>query len=125
MLHIFVAIGLVLHGLIHLIGFVVNWELVTLKDMPYKTTVLAGKISVGDNGIRILGVLWLLAAIGYVVAGVGLLLLAPWWFGITLWVTVLSLVLCILGWPDAQFGVYIDLVILVYLLVGGQFGWLP
>ena len=43
----------------------------------------------------------------------------------TLLVTLFSLVLCILGWPDAQFGVYIDLIILAYLLIGGQFGWLP
>jgi hypothetical protein len=125
MLHILIAIGLMLHGLIHLIGFVVNWQIVTIKDISYSTTVLAGKINLGDGGIRIVGVLWLLATIGYVVAGVGLLMLAPSWLGLTLWVTGFSLVLCILGWPEAQFGVYIDLIILAYLLFGGQLGWLP
>jgi hypothetical protein len=125
MLPILIAIGLMLHGLIHLIGFVVNWQIVTIKDISYSTTVLAGKINLGDGGIRIVGVLWLLATIGYVVAGVGLLMLAPSWLGLTLWVTGFSLVLCILGWPEAQFGVYIDLIILAYLLFGGQLGWLP
>jgi hypothetical protein len=121
----FIAVGLILHGLIHLLGFVVPWRLAKLEEMAYSTTVLAGKLDVGDTGIRLVGLLWLAAAIGYVAAGVGLVGLAPWWLGLTLAVTVFSLALCILGWPDAQFGFYIDLVILVYLLVGGRFGWLP
>lgn len=125
MLQIIIAIGLILHGLIHLIGFLVNWQIVTFEDISYSTTVLAGKISLGDGSIRGLGVLWLLATFGYVVAGVGVLMLAPWWLGLTLWVTLLSVVLCILGWPEAQFGVYINLIILAYLVFGGQPGWLP
>lgn len=125
MLQIIIAMGLILHGLIHLIGFLVNWQIVTFEDISYSTTVLAGKISLGDGSIRGLGVLWLLATFGYVVAGVGVLMLAPWWLGLTLWVTLLSVVLCILGWPEAQFGVYINLIILAYLVFGGQPGWLP
>ena len=58
-------------------------------------------------------------------AGVGLFILAPWWQGLTLAVALFSLALCILGWPAAQFGVYINLVILAFLFFGGRFGWLP
>jgi len=50
MLHSLIAIGLTLHGLIHLIGFVVNWNLVSLTDIPYTTTVLAGKINGWGTG---------------------------------------------------------------------------
>jgi hypothetical protein len=111
--------------LIHLLGFVVPWRLVKMEDMPYSTTVLAGKANLGDAGIRIFGVLWLVAAIGLVAAGVGLFAMAPWWPGLTLGVTLFSVVLCVLGWPDARFGVLINLVILAYLVFGGVIGWLP
>jgi hypothetical protein len=125
MIRILIAVGLIVHGLIHLIGFAVPWRLVNMADMPYDTTVLAGKVDLGDAGIRLFGVLWLVATIGFIAAGVGLFALAPWWQGLTLAVTLLSLVLCILGWPDTQFGLYINLVILAYLVLGGRLGWLP
>jgi hypothetical protein len=125
MIRILIAIGLIVHGLVHLLGFVVPWRLVKLEDMPYRTTILAGKVDLGDAGIRANGLLWLVATIGFVAAGVGLFAMTPWWQGLTLAVTVFSLVLCILGWPDAQFGVYINLVILAYLVFGGRLAWLP
>jgi hypothetical protein len=87
--------------------------------MPYKTTLLAGNLDVGAAGIRVVGLLWLLAAIGFVVAGVAVFTLRPWWGIVTLGVTLFSLALCILGWPDARFGLLINLIILAYLL----FGW--
>lgn len=125
MLNIIISIFFILHGLIHLIGFVVPWRIITTDEMPYKTTLLAGRVDVGDVGIKIIGIFWILGAVGFVVAGIGLWTLAPWWFGVTLGATLYSLVLCILGWPDAQFGVYINLIILAYLFFGGRLGWLP
>ena len=125
MLHTIIAIILILHGLIHLIGFVVNWKLVTIEDIPYKNSIVAGKIPVGGAGIRVIGVLWLLAAIGFVVAGIGLFVLAPWWLTLTFWMSLFSLALCIAGWPEAQFGVYTNMIILVYLLARESFIWLP
>jgi hypothetical protein len=124
MIRILIAIGFIVHGLVHLLGFVVPWRLVTMADMPYDTTVLAGKVDLGDAGIRLFGVLWLAATIGFVAAGVGLFALAPWWQWLTLVATLFSTVLCILGWPDTQFGLYINLAILAYLVFGGRLGWL-
>ena len=125
MLHTIIAIILILHGLIHLIGFVVNWKLVTIEDIPYKNSIVAGKIRVGGVGIRVIGVLWLLAAIGFVVAGIGLFVMAPWWLTLTFWMSLFSLALCIAGWPEAQFGAYTNMIILVYLLARESFIWLP
>ncbi len=119
MIRIIVAVLLIGHGLVHLLGFVVPWRLATLEEMPYKTTLLAGTLDVGTAGIRVVGVLWLLAAIGFVVAGVGVFIQQPWWGTVTLGVTLFSLVLCILGWPEARFGVLVNLGILAYLF----FGW--
>jgi hypothetical protein len=38
----------------HLVGFVSSWKLATLAELPYKTTVLAGRVDVGDAGIRMI-----------------------------------------------------------------------
>ena len=125
MLNIIIAIFFILHGLIHLIGFLVSWRIITTDEMPYKTTLLAGRVDVGDVGIKLVGILWILGAVGFVIAGYGLWMMAPWWFSATLGATLYSLVLCVVGWPDSQFGVYINLIILGYLFLGGRFGWLP
>jgi len=125
MIRIFVAILLIVHGLVHLLGFVVPWRLATVESLAYKTTLLSGNLDVGEAGIRVIGLLWLLAAIGFVVAGIAAFALHPWWRAVTLGVTLLSLVLCILDWPDTQLGVLINLVILGYLFFGGRMGWLP
>jgi hypothetical protein len=125
MIRIIVTIVLIGHGLVHLLGFVVPWRLATLEEMPYKTTLLSGNLDVGATGIRVVGLLWLLAAIGFVVAGIAVLTVRPWWGTVTLWVTLFSLVLCILGWPDSRFGLLVNLLILAYLFFGGRAGWLP
>jgi hypothetical protein len=47
-----IIVGLILlaHGFAHLVGFVVPWRLMAVPDAAYKTTLLAGKINVGDRG---------------------------------------------------------------------------
>ncbi len=122
MIKIIAAIFLILHGLIHLFGFLVPWGIMETDDFQYKTTILAGKVDLGPTGIRIVGILWFVGAIGFVIAGIGLWMVTPWWFTLLVAVTLYSLVLCILGWPDSQFGVYINLVILGVLLFGERFG---
>ena len=124
-MHIVIAVGFFVHGVAHLVGFVVPWRLATLDDAPYKTSLLGGRLDVGDAGIRFVGALWLLAAIAFVVAGVAVVFSFHWWFEYTLIVTASSLVLCVLGWPDSRFGILINTVILAYLVTGNTFGWLP
>ena len=62
------ALLLVAHGVAHLVGFVSSWKLATLAELPYKTTVFSGRVDVGDAGIRMMGALWLLAALAFLVA---------------------------------------------------------
>ena len=119
---LFVA-PLIAHGLVHLLGFVVNWQLASLAEMPYKTTLLAGALDVGATGIRAVGLLWLLGAVGFVVAGGAVFNLRPWWRVFTLGATLFSLALCILGWPDARFGLLVNLAILAFLFMGRRQTW--
>jgi len=105
------------HGLIHLMGFTAYWPLAIIQDLPYKTTLLGGKLDLGGGGMQIFSLLWLLAAVGYLVAAISLLLGKSFWAPLMLASALLSLVLCVLDWGVAYRGALIDLVILLVLLV--------
>ncbi len=123
-MRIALAVTLIAHGVAHLVGFLVPWRIGKLHGVPYKTTLLAGRLVVGDAGIRIIGLLWLVAALAFFVSGVSLVFEAPWWPPFTVATAACSLVLAVFGWPDSRIGLPIDALILVYLLVGGGLGWL-
>lgn len=111
------------HGIAHLPGFVVPWRLASPAEMPYKTTVLGGVLDLGPVGIRLVGILWLLAALGFIIAGTAALQGRPGWPGLARAVTLFSLALAVLGWPDARIGLGVDIVILALLLIGARSGW--
>ncbi|MDQ6604749.1 MAG: ABC transporter permease [Chloroflexota bacterium] len=112
------SVALALHGAIHLMGFVVDWRLAQLQTLPYRTTALGDHLDLGTAGIRSVGLLWLLAALGFIAVGVGLVRQGrPWRVPIAA-VAILSLILCILTWPDSASGAVIDVAILAALLVG-------
>ena len=112
---------LIAHGVAHLVGFVVPWKLLASPETPYRTTILAGAIDVGDAGVRALGLLWLTAAVGFVFLGGALLagLNARAWL---LAMPLVSLGLCALGWPDARIGVAVNVVLVGVLLLMPQLG---
>ena len=124
LINVIAAIYLIVHGLIHLIGFVVFWQIVEIEDISYTTTVLAGRLDIGDVGTRGLGVVWLVIAVALVIAGVTIFFSPPWWWSFTLAVTVASLFVTLLGWPDAKFGVLANIIILLFLFIGPRLGWI-
>ncbi len=109
----FAAAALALHGLIHLIGFVVPWQLVVVDGFAYRTTALVGALALGDGGARGVGLVWLALAAGFVLAGIGLLRHAGWARPLTAALAVGSLVVCALGLPETAGGIAVDAVILV------------
>lgn len=119
MIPVIFAIFLLMHGVAHLVGFVVPWRITTLKEMPYKTTILVDAIDVGDNGIRAVGILWLTGALAFVASAVGLFTLQSWWQSVTVASAAFSFFLCIVGLPDSRIGLFVNMVILVSILVGG------
>jgi hypothetical protein len=123
MLRTVLALALALHGLIHLIGFVVPFRIAQLEGYAYTTTAAWGHLELGDDGARVVGVLWLLAALAFLVAAVGIWQQVVWAVPLTVAVSGCSLVLCILGSPAAVAGIAINVVILaviVYLVLVGQ-----
>lgn len=107
------AVLLALHGVIHLIGFVTPWRIATLEGFAYRTTVLNGGVDLGDVGARVIGLVWLGLTFGFLVAGYGVWRGKRWAVGLTGVLAIVSLVVCVLGLPEAGAGVVIDGVILV------------
>jgi hypothetical protein len=109
-----------IHGLIHLLGFVAYWPLAKIAELPYKTSLHGGRLELGVGGMRLYSVLWLLSALGFVIAAIGLVARWPFWAPLMLGAALLSIVLCILDWGAAFRGAWINVALL--LILGAVFG---
>jgi len=108
------------HGIAHLVGFISSWRLATLAELPYKTTIFSGRLDVGDAGIRVIGVLWLLAALAFLVGPIAVTTEASW-AGRFLFAAVIgSTLLCVAGWPDARIGLAVNLGLALVLAIGAR-----
>ena len=123
-MRIALAVFLVLHGIAHIVGFVVPWRIAKMDDMPYKTTIINGKIDVGDVGIRILGIIWLLIALAYFYSGWITYQQFDFWLTYTLVVSVISLAFCIIAVPDSHIGIYINIALIALYYLNDKFNWL-
>lgn len=115
---IIASIVLVLHGLIHLMGTAAYMKLAVIQQLPYKTTLLGGRWEIGASGTAIYGVLWAVAAVGFIVAAAALLMGWTWWQPVLVGVTLLSLALTALDWDVAFAGVILNSAILAVLWLG-------
>lgn len=119
MIRIAFAIFLALHGFAHGVGFAGSWQLGDFRDTPLDTTLLARRVDVGVLGIRIVGVLWLLTGLSFVVAAVGVGRNSGWWPVATAGAALVSLAMSILGLPEARIGIAINVLILAGLALMG------
>jgi hypothetical protein len=103
---------LALHGVIHLIGFVSPWRIAALEGFSYRTTVLGGAFDIGGDGARLIGLVWLGLTLGFLTAGYGVWRGKPWAVGLTGLLAIVSLIVCIVGFPETAAGAAIDVVIL-------------
>ena len=119
MIQLLFALPLLIHGVAHIGGFRASWTSHEsgFKDRPWlfsKDGTLQSPIG------RIFGVLWLVAAAAFLVAGLGLLFSQPWWPTVAVPAAILSLVV-ILPWWNAvplisKIGAAFDVLVLVVLL---------
>jgi hypothetical protein len=112
------AAALALHGLIHLIGFVVPWGLAQVEGFPYRTTAFAGAIELGDMGARAVGVAWLLLAVGFVIAAVALWRRELWAVPVAVGLAIGSAVVCAAGLPEAAVGIAVDALVVALSIAG-------
>jgi hypothetical protein len=118
------AIYLFIHGFAHIVGFLVYWKLMKDKEVEYKTTIFPGNIDIGTVGIRFLGLIYLLTAIAFGYLGYDLLTDFAAFQEYIMTVTIVSLVITITGWPDTKFGILANVLLLGFVLLNEQFGWM-
>ena len=104
MLRIFFFLLLLLHGLIHLMGFVKAFRLASVAQ-------LSGQIS------RPAGVLWLAAALLFVASALLFLLKKEGWWMAGAAALLLSQVLIFSQWRDAKFGSIANLIVLIGVVI--------
>jgi hypothetical protein len=110
-MRIALALFLFAHGIAHLVGFVGTFQL--SPNVPFNPRVLGGAATADGLTLKAYGVSWLLLALGFAVVAAGALLGAPWWMPAAVEVTVISLVLCTLGWPEARIGFFLNVALLL------------
>ena len=121
---IVLAIYLSIHGFAHIVGFLVSWKIMKSDDQPYSTKLLSRKIDVGDMGIRIMGILWLLTALGFFLSAYGVFSLAEWW-NMSAWLfAIFSLLICLISLPNTKFGVLANVLLIVFLIINKWYEWI-
>ena len=106
------ALFIAVHGLIHLMGTVAYLQLADIGGLPYKTTVLEGRLDLGPIGVRVFALLWILPAAGFLAASVGLMRGWTWWDAMLIAAALASAVLTLADWAAAYRGALIDCAIL-------------
>jgi hypothetical protein len=114
---------LLVHGVAHLVGFVVPWRIVTSSEVPYRTTLLGADI--GQAGVRALGLAWLLVSVLFVVLGASVLRHGAWHYETILTLVGVSVGLCLLGLPESRPGLLANASIGALLLLGWFLGTYP
>lgn len=106
MLRFLFASVLLIHGLIHVLGYVNQWVLATGTQLSGKTI-----IAVSPGTSRLLGILWLLTGLGFLLTLVAYWLQLKGWTTIALVCVILSQVLVIFYWPEAKAGTVVNVLL--------------
>jgi len=93
-------------------------KLADVSGLAYKTTLLNGRWDLGEDAIRVFGALWVVPAIGFVVAAVALVAGLDWWKPVLVPVTLFSLALTSLDWSSAFMGAITDMAIVTLVWLG-------
>ncbi len=114
MIRLIFAVPLMIHGLIHLMGFSKEWNLGPPSMLKNKTT-----IPLTTAAAKTAGLLWLFACC--LLMGTAALYLAQkdWYWMAGVGGVGLSQVLIIVYWHDAKYATILNLIILVILIVAG------
>jgi hypothetical protein len=121
-MRIVLALLLVAHGIAHLPGFLVDWQLRSFPELPFRTTIFGGVVDVGTTGIKVVGLSWLMVALTFVAAAVGVVMRAPWWQPVVYPTLAASVIMTLAGWPDARFGLLANAVIVILIAIGRRLG---
>ncbi len=106
------AVLLVAHGAIHALGFIWAFDLGEVEGLGGPSMIIDGLDS-GHPAILAFGILWLVAMVGFMIAGVGVALRTSWALPLAGAAAGISLVPTVVWWEDAWIGALFSGVILV------------
>jgi hypothetical protein len=100
MLRFIIGVFIVLHGLVHLLYFGQSWRLFELQPgMTWPDGSWAFSGLLGDSATRLLAsIACVLAAIGFVASGTGILVRQAWWRPVVVSAAAFSAVVFVLFW---------------------------
>jgi len=124
MVRLFLGLVCLVHGVAHLVGFFAAWRPSVIPELQHKTTVLSGKLDLGEAGIRVMGVLWLMLAVAFVCVGAMVVLKMPLAIPAVLAAAAVSGVLSLIAWPESQIGVFVNLGVAAFVFAALRYGWL-
>ena len=116
------ALLLLGHGVAHLPGFLVGWQLASFPELPFRTTVLAHSVDVGVVGARLVGAGWMIVSLIFVVLAAAVALRPTGWPQALPVALALSTLLCALGWPEARIGLVINGLLAIGLTAATRLG---
>jgi uncharacterized membrane protein YphA (DoxX/SURF4 family) len=114
------AAPLIAHGLAHISGFIASW---TESPAGYTESpwIFSSTITLQSPAGRAFGLLWLVAAIGFIGTGLMLVFGLRWWPASAMAASVISLFAIVPWWntvpPGAKFGAFFDVVVIIVLLL--------
>ncbi len=120
MLHFIASAAFILHGLAHVSGFMASWTRNSsgFSDKPW---VLSTGVTLQSGTGHIFGLLWLVAAICSVGAGIGLATQQAWWPILAVFQAIVSLIVIVPWWntvvAGAKAGAAFDVIVLIALLL--------
>jgi hypothetical protein len=104
---------LVLHGFAHTPGVLGSWKLATFEDVSYQPNVLLDNANAAT--IALLGAVFLLGGVAFIVAGLGVMRRSDWWLQWAGLAVLTSLFVTVLWWENAIAGLVINLIVLLVL----------
>lgn len=99
------AILILIHGIIHLIGFVKAFQLAVINPE-------------GQSISKPMGMLWIFTTTLFLMTTILYLLKNEWWFFIAIPAVIISQILIIIYWKDAKFGTLANIIILIPTIIG-------
>lgn len=103
MIKIVFVLFVLLHGLIHLLGFVKAFNFAEVNQLT-------------QNIPKLLGILWLITSVLFVFTLIAFLIDKNWWWMISVSAVILSQFLIVTSWQDAKFGTILNIIILLIII---------
>ena len=111
MIKVIFASVLIIHGLIHLMGFVKAFQLAKINQLTQTIH-------------KPIGLLWLISALLFITSTAIFLLKNDWWWIIAVPALVLSQLLIIMYWQNTKYGTITNVIILIGIIIGyGAWGF--